>query len=89
MIRNYIKIALRNLIRQKVHSFINIVGLSIGLAIVILIGLFVRNEFSVDSFYKNKDRIYRVEILSKMGRLSIVPDPFNVWVKDKFPEIEN
>src|SRR4026209_2613072 len=60
MIKHYFKIALRNLGRQKVLSFINISGLSIGLACFALFLLYSVNEFSFDRFHKNADNIYRV-----------------------------
>ncbi len=60
MLRNYFKIALRNLRRNKLYSFINIGGLVIGLAACILIFLYVQYEFSYDRFNKKADRIYRV-----------------------------
>ena len=62
MFENYLKTALRNLLRHKQHSFINILGLAIGMASVILILLFVREELSTDRFQTNRDRIYRVLI---------------------------
>src|SRR5258708_4125511 len=60
MIKNYFKIAWRNLMKNKVFSFINILGLTIGITVCMMIYLFIMNEFSVDSFHKNGDRIYRV-----------------------------
>jgi len=60
MLKHYFKIALRNLGRQKVLSFINIFGLSIGLACFSLFLLYAVNEFSFDRFNKNADHIYRV-----------------------------
>ena len=65
MLRNYIKISARNLLRQKVYSSINIFGLAIALAFCILIFLFVRDEMTHDSFHQNADRLYRVNMLSK------------------------
>lgn len=62
MIRNYLIIALRNLLRQKGYSIINISGLAIGLAAFILIVLFVKNELSYDKFHDKSDRIYRVSV---------------------------
>ncbi|WP_259015972.1 ABC transporter permease [Emticicia fluvialis] len=67
MIRNYIKIAIRNLFRNKVFSLINIVGLSLGLAVSTLILLFVSHEISYDKFHKNYQRIYQVGASMKMG----------------------
>ena len=60
MLKNYLKIAFRNLIRKKVFSFINIFGLAIGMACTILILLWVQDELSYDNFNKNGDNIYRV-----------------------------
>jgi putative ABC transport system permease protein len=60
MIKNYLKTAWRNLMKNKVFSFINILGLTIGITVCMMIFLFVMNEFSVDGFHKSNDRIYRV-----------------------------
>ena len=60
MFRNYLKIAWRNLVRNKVYSAINIGGLSAGLVAVIFILLFVQDEISYDRFHKNGDQLYRV-----------------------------
>lgn len=60
MFSNYLKIAIRNLIRQRGISFINIFGLSVSLAATLLLLQFVRHELSFDSFHENKHRIYRV-----------------------------
>jgi putative ABC transport system permease protein len=60
MLKNYIKIAIRNLLKKKVYSLINITGLSIGLATCILIVTYVINERSFDSFHENSDQIFRV-----------------------------
>ncbi|MEP7373284.1 MAG: ABC transporter permease, partial [Chitinophagaceae bacterium] len=60
MIKNYLKTASRNLARNKVYSFINIAGLSIGLACAMLIMLYVKDEVSFDRFHKNVNHIYRI-----------------------------
>ncbi|MCX6226753.1 MAG: ABC transporter permease [Bacteroidia bacterium] len=62
MFFNYLKTSLRNLLRYKGYSLINIIGLTIGLASSILILLFVLDELSYDRFHKNFDRIYRVSV---------------------------
>lgn len=59
MLKNYFKIAFRNLTKNKVYSSINIFGLSIGIACCLLILLYLTNEFSYDRFHENSDRIYR------------------------------
>jgi putative ABC transport system permease protein len=60
MIRNYIKIAWRNLWKNKTFSLINILGLALGMACSLLIMLWVQDELSVDKFHKNDERLYRV-----------------------------
>jgi putative ABC transport system permease protein len=60
MFKNYFKIALRNLARNKIYSFINIAGLSIGLACAMLIILYVKDEISYDRFHKNVNNVYRI-----------------------------
>ena len=60
MLTNYFKIAIRNFLRQKLYSFINITGLSVGIAASILIMLYVWHELSFDRFHSKADRTYRV-----------------------------
>ena len=60
MLKTYLKIAFRNLWRYKIFSFINILGLAIGLSSCFLIFLYVRFELSYDGFHKNADRTYRL-----------------------------
>ena len=60
MFKNYFKTAFRNLLRNKIYSFINIAGLSLGLACAMLIILYVKDEVSYDQFHKNVNNIYRV-----------------------------
>ena len=60
MLKNYLKVAFRNVRRQKGYSFINIAGLTLGLACCLIIMLYVRYEFSYDRFHQHADRIYRV-----------------------------
>ncbi|MEP6949352.1 MAG: ABC transporter permease, partial [Ginsengibacter sp.] len=65
MFKNYLKTAFRNITRNKVYSFINIAGLSIGLACAMLILLYVKDEVSFDRFHKNVNNIYRIARKSK------------------------
>ena len=67
MFKNYFKIALRNISRNKVYSFINIAGLSLGLACAMLIILYVKDEVSFDRFHKNGNNIYRIASIMKFG----------------------
>src|ERR1700710_2686428 len=60
MIKNNLKIAWRNLIKNKVSSLINIGGLAVGIAVVMLIGLWIYDELSFDKYHKNYNRIAQV-----------------------------
>ncbi len=74
MIKNYFKTAWRNLTKNKVFSLINILGLTIGIAVCLLIFLFILDEFGMDNFHKNGNAIYRVmrsyEVEGKQGRVA-------------------
>ncbi|MDT7828479.1 ABC transporter permease [Pricia sp. S334] len=93
MFKNHLKIAIRNAIRHKGNSIINILGLAIGLTCVILIALFVKDELSYDRFFKDADQIYRVNINGKMGDgefyAGYTPPPAGKTLVDNFPEIES
>jgi len=67
MIKNYLKIAWRNLVRQRLYSIINITGLAVGLAVCMLIMLYVAHEHSYDRFHKKGDRIYTLHASIKIG----------------------
>ncbi|UCE42105.1 MAG: ABC transporter permease [Candidatus Aminicenantes bacterium] len=92
MFKNYVKIAARNLYKQKAYSLINIFGLAIAIAFCILILLFVRDEVTHDSFHKKADRLYRVIILKKqddgsMQSHAMTPPPLGPALKEEFPEV--
>ena len=80
MIKNYFKTAWRNLMKSKVFSLINILGLTIGITVCMMIFLFIMNEFSVDNFHKQGDHIYRVmrsfENEGKSGSVSYLSGPY-------------
>jgi putative ABC transport system permease protein len=92
MIRNFFKVAYRNLLRNKGFSAINITGLAVGMASAILILLWIQDELSYDEFHKNKDRIY--EVWNKVpfeGQLrcwNSVPAPLARAVEKDLPEVE-
>ncbi|HEY4063146.1 MAG TPA: ABC transporter permease [Puia sp.] len=67
MIRNYLKLAFRHLLRKKVFSFINLFGLTVGLVSCILIGLYITDELSFDKFHTKADRIVRVTMDYQKG----------------------
>jgi len=93
MIKNYIKIALRNLTRHKGYSLINITGLAIGMACCILILLWVQDELSFDRFHKNADNICRViqdiNFSDHSTTWAITQGPLGPSLKEDFPEIKN
>ena len=60
MLKNYFKIAFRNLVRTKVYSFINIFGLSLGVACCLLLALYVHDEFSYDRHHQRLNDLYRI-----------------------------
>ena len=84
MIRNYIKIALRNFKRFKGYTAINLTGLALGLTCGILIMLFVLDELSFDKFHKNYNRIYKVY----SGNNETNGWPIGVKIAE-FPEVES
>jgi ABC-type antimicrobial peptide transport system permease subunit len=92
MIKNYFKIALRNIRRYSTYSILNISGMAIGMAIAILLFLFAQNELSYDRFYKNADNIYRVlekhyEGDGKIQQRALTSYPLATALKEKYPEI--
>ena len=66
MLKNYFKVAFRNLIRNKFYSSINIAGLSIGIAVSMLIMFYVFDELSYDRFHKDADQIYQVYMKARI-----------------------
>jgi len=92
MIKNYFKIAIRNLVRHKSFSIINILGLSIGMICFILIGLWINDELSFDKYNENYSQIYRMGTDRKMGDQEgtgiSTPHPLAPTLMDEIPEIE-
>jgi len=94
MIRNYFKIAWRNLLQNKVLSIINLLGLSIGIAAVLLIAIYINNEYAYDNFHQNESNLYRVGFNTwQKGKLiesgeQFISD-FGPDVKSELPEIES
>ncbi len=87
MIKNYFKIAWRNLIRNKSYAVINIIGLSLGVACSILIFVLVTYHLSFDTFHKNKDRVYRIVTEWHDGDINYspaVPSPVGKAVRSEF-----
>ncbi len=91
MLRNYLKIALRNITGNPLFSAINIIGLAIGLACCIIITVFVNHELSYDKHWQNADRIYRVtrDFFGNDLKLVRVAPPIGPLLVEDFPEIED
>ncbi len=94
MLRNYLRIALRNLRRHALYSTINIVGLAVGLALCLLIFLYVQDEFSFDRFHANVDRIHRVLLLVNDSEGGVAerevahPMPLGPALESEFAQVE-
>lgn len=94
MLRNYLKIAFRSLWRSKAHSLINVLGLSLGIVCCILIALFVKDEWTFDTFHSKADRIYRVYVREDYGENqqffnTVTPLPMGPALVDNLPEVES
>lgn len=93
MFKNYLKIAFRNLLKNKSYTFINIFGLALGIACCVLILLFVRDELSYDRFHEKGKRIYRVftdiNFSGKELSIATTPPPMGPALSEDFPEITN
>ena len=94
MLKNYLKIAFRNIVRQKGYSIINILGLTIGITACLLIILFIRYEYSFENTHTKADKIYRVlTIDSALGtnkqRVGITMPPLGPTMKENIPEVED
>ena len=92
MFNNYLKIAWRNIRRNKIYSIISITGLTLGMTCCIVVALFVNRELSVDRFHKNAHRIYRLCYTLKKGRyeknLAIAGTRATQSVAEQLPEVE-
>ncbi len=95
MFHNYLTIALRNIIRHRLYSLINIAGLGVGLACAILITLFVRDELSYDKWIAGSENLWRVEVTYHVpGRSDAIitaqtPMPIPVAMRDQIPEVRS
>jgi putative ABC transport system permease protein len=90
MLKNYIKVALRNIKKHRVYSIINIIGLAIGMAVCILILLFIQDELSYDTFHQNANRIYRIAQVEEQNNEQVpivcIGGGVTIKCKNDFPE---
>jgi putative ABC transport system permease protein len=93
MFKNYLKTAWRNIKKNKLFSFINILGLSLGIATCFVIMLYVQDELSYDRFNKNADNIARVIFKADIngGKIneSVTMPPVAQTMKKDFPEVQD
>ena len=85
MLKNYLKISMRSLVKQRFYSFINISGLALGLAACLLIVLYISNELSYDKYHKDVDKLFYVAN-NQSG--AYTPARLGIQMKQDFPEIE-
>lgn len=92
MIKNYLKVAWRNLVKNKVYSFLNIVGLASGMAVAMIIGLWMYDEISGNKHFKNYDKLYQVMMHQtfdgKRGTQQALPFPVGEELKTKYPDLK-
>ncbi|WP_159476205.1 ABC transporter permease [Dyadobacter sp. 3J3] len=88
MLRNYFKIAFRNLVKNKVYTGINIFGLALGLATCLLIVLYISDEYSVDKHHQFGNRIFRIATESSGETWAATAGPYAQGLKNDFPEVE-
>ncbi|MEI9917177.1 MAG: ABC transporter permease [Bacteroidota bacterium] len=89
MLKNYIKVALRNILKHKTFSFINIFGLALAMSVCLLVILMLSDQLRYDRFNTKKDRIYRI-VTYKGGRqpYATSPYPTGAYLKQNYPAIE-
>src|SRR3984885_7164665 len=93
MVKSYLNIAWRNLKKNKVFSFINITGLSLGISVCFIIMLYVQDELSYDRYNEHADRIARIQFKATIngGEISEagIMAPVGQGLKHDFPEVED
>ena len=93
MLKNYIKIALRSLIRQKGYSVINILGLSIGIAASLFVVLYIVDELSYDQFHTDIESMYRIDLEGRISGQEVITSnscpPLGPTMVNEIPEIKD
>ena len=95
MFKNYLKIAFRNIRKNKGYSFINISGLAVGLASFLLLGIYISHELSYDTYHEDSDRIYRIvrdapdENYMGSSWFGVNPMPLSIVLADDFEGVEH
>ena len=93
MVRNFIKIAFRNIIKQKLFSFINILGLSIGMSASLFVVLYIVDELSYDQFHSDIESIYRIDLNGRISGQEVITSnscpPLGPTMVNEIPEIKS
>ncbi len=93
MFRNFIIVTVRSILSQRVNTFINILGLAIGMASVLLITIYVMHELSYDQFHHEANRIYRVNVKGKLRgsdlNIAVTAFPLAQKLQEEYPEVES
>ncbi len=92
MFKNYFKTAWRNLVKNKIYSIINVIGLATGMAVAMIIGLWIYDEVSANKNFKNYDTLYQVMMHQTFDGISrfttSLPYPLGEELKNKFPDFK-
>jgi putative ABC transport system permease protein len=92
MLKNYVKIAIRNMMRNKVYSLINILGLSIGVACCLLLALYIQEEYAVDKHHARVEDVYRItttfQNIGNIRQSAACSPPIAMAMKDEIPEVQ-
>lgn len=92
MINSYFKLAFRNLARYKGYSFINIAGLAVGMAVAMLIGIWIQDELSVNKHHKNYSTLYQVKLNQtfdgRRGTQDVLPFPLGEELRSEYPDFK-
>ncbi|MEX2347535.1 MAG: ABC transporter permease [Balneolaceae bacterium] len=88
MIKNYLKIAFRSIRRNPVYSFINILGLAVGIALCILIFHYVSYELSFDEYHTKSEHIYRIGLDHPQAQIAVTPSMLLPTLQQNYPEVE-
>ena len=93
MFKNYLKIAVRSLLKQRVYTTINVLGLAVSITACLLIGLYVKHELSYDSYFPDADRIFKIALERKYPNhatfFSAIPHSYAPTMQRDFEEVEN
>lgn len=89
MLKNYIKIALRNIRKNPGYSFINILGLAVGIAACVLIFRYISFELSYDKYHSKADELYRVTLQTPQNHIAVTPSIIAPVLQSEFPEVES